>query len=490
MLKVDHLTGGYGNRPIIDDLSFEINKGEFFSLLGPNGSGKTTLFNLITGRLPVKSGGIFISGQSLFSMPKIEKAKKVAVLTQEVHISFDYTVEEIVSLGRYPHQTGILKRLSRTDRDIIDRVMDATGVKKFRNSQFQMISGGEKQRVLLAKALAQEPEILLLDEPTNHLDIKHTFDILDLLKEWQHQKGLTIFAILHDLNVASLYADRIALLHEGTFLDVGNVDTLRKVDQLEKVYRVSVNAHSHPLVPKPQIMMTPNYMTRDGNRHQTLLENVCIEKNEKYIYLQFDEPLRTISNSFLGEGIQWLKHFINFHVENVDHNPASESDLEKWMADEGIPPEQASTMMTAVEMDDVVFVEKTVNNMNMFVVVTAGIGNARDISKEGIHRSISHIGTINTMVFIDAHFTDGALIHGYMTATEAKAKALQDLQIKDPHTNSIATGTSTDCLLLALTQKGERTCSAGSGSEVGEEIGAIVYEATVEAVKKYLKRIK
>ena len=139
----------------------------------------------------------------------------MAVLTQEVQVSFDYTVEEIISLGRYPHQKGFFKQLSKEDRKVIEEVMDITNISQLRKAQFRMISGGEKQRVLLAKALAQEPEILLLDEPTNHLDIKHTFHMLDLLKERQQMMGLTIFAILHDLNVASLYADRIALLHNG-----------------------------------------------------------------------------------------------------------------------------------------------------------------------------------------------------------------------------------------------------------------------------------
>ena len=154
-----------------------------------------------------------------------------------------------------------MKQLSKEDRKVIEEVMEITKISDFRKTQFRMISGGEKQRVLLAKALAQEPEILLLDEPTNHLDIKHTFQILDLLKERQQTMGLTIFAILHDLNVASLYADRIALLHNGSFLEVGDVDVLRKEDQLKKVYEVKVKSRSHPIVPKPQLLMTPNYAT-------------------------------------------------------------------------------------------------------------------------------------------------------------------------------------------------------------------------------------
>ena len=141
----------------------------------------------------------------------------------------------------------------------MEEVMELTNIHHFKTTPFRMLSGGEKQRVLLAKALAQEPEILLLDEPTNHLDIKHTLQMLDLLKERQQCMGLTIFAILHDLNVASLYADRIALLHHGRILDVGDVDTLRKADQLKKVYEVEVTSGSHPTLPKPQLQMTPSY---------------------------------------------------------------------------------------------------------------------------------------------------------------------------------------------------------------------------------------
>src|SRR3982751_2074241 len=245
MINVQNLVGGYTHSPIIQGLNLEIKKGEFFTLLGQNGSGKTTLFKLITGQLPIKSGKITLSGKEVQSLSKLEKAKKMAVLTQEVQVSFDYTVEEIISLGRYPHQKGILKQLSKEDRKVIEEVIEITKIRDFRKTQFRMISGGEKQRVLLAKALAQEPEVLLLDEPTNHLDIKHTFHMLDLLKERQQKMGLTIFAILHDLNVASLYADRIALLHNGSFLEVGDVDVLRKEDQLKKVYEVKVNSGPH-----------------------------------------------------------------------------------------------------------------------------------------------------------------------------------------------------------------------------------------------------
>ncbi|MDQ0256352.1 iron complex transport system ATP-binding protein [Evansella vedderi] len=488
MLSLKNVVGGYSNTPIIKGIDLAIEKGEFFALLGPNGSGKTTLFKLITGQLPLQKGEVSLSGQSLPSFTKLEKAKKIAVLSQEAHVSFDYTVEEIISLGRYPHQKGFLKKLSKEDWNVIENVMEITKTKQFQKTQFRMISGGEKQRVLLAKALAQEPEMLLLDEPTNHLDIKHTFQMIDLLKKWQQTKGLTIFAILHDLNVASLYADRVGLLHHGKFLEVGDINTLRKEDQLEKVYEVQVKTQSHPTIPKPQLLMTPNYV--QTNEWRNFSESFSIEQNEKYIHLQFNQPLRTISNGVIGEGIQWIQHFCNFHVEKHYHCSEPDKDIRNWMEEYNIPHHQAVGMMTAVKLEDMVVCTKRMEDISIMAVVTAGIGNAVDISSKEEARQDVKIGTINTMVFIDAHFSDGALVNGIMSATEGKVKALQDLQIKDPLSNTLASGTSTDSLLLAVTQQGESTPYAGSGTLVGKGIGEVVYEATAKAVKKYWKRVK
>src|SRR3954452_11668338 len=382
MIRIQNLVGGYNESSIIKDLDLEINKGEFFALLGQNGSGKTTLFKLITGQLPIKSGRINISGKEVQSLSKLEKAKKMAVLTQEVQVSFDYTVEEIISLGRYPHQKGFFKQLSKEDRKVIEEVMDITKVSQFRKAQFRMISGGEKQRVLLAKALAQEPEVLLLDEPTNHLDIKHTFHMLDLLKERQQKMGLTIFAILHDLNVASLYADRIALLHNGSFLEVGDVELLRKEEQLKKVYEVKVNSQSHPTVPKPQLLMTPNYST--SRELYSFEDSYQIKQTGDYIHVQFDQPLRTISNGVIGAGIQWLKHFCHFHVAKNDHGSHPERDLQRWMEKYFIPHEQAAGIMTAVKLEDTVIVTKKIENIQMLVIVTAGVGSTADITKSSV----------------------------------------------------------------------------------------------------------
>lgn len=479
MIQVKNLVGGYSDEPIIRGVDFEIDKGEFFGLLGPNGSGKTTLFKLITGGLPMKKGEIVLDGHPISKLSQLDKARKMAVLTQEAHVSFDFSVEEIVSLGRYAFQKGVLKSLSKADKLIIDEVMELANVERYRSQQFRLLSGGEKQRVLLAKALAQQPKILLLDEPTNHLDVKHSFYMLDLLKKWQKEHGLTIFAILHDLNVASLYADRVALLNEGTFQKVGSVDILRNEQLLENVYEVKVKAQSHPHVPKPQLLMTPH--DDEGGKPVDLSESFQLHQNDGFIHLEFDEPLRTISNGVVGEGIQWLKHFCNFHVNKNYDGGDPVDDMEKWMINLGIPIELSAGMMTAVQLEDMVLLTKSEHGIQIVVMVTSGIGNAVDITSTQMDERVSQIGTINTMVFIDTHFTDGALVNACMSATEAKTKALNDLAVIDPFTETQATGTSTDSVLIGVTQKGVKTPYAGSGTVVGKLIGNTVYEATMKA---------
>ena len=431
MIRVEGLAGGYGKKPIVQDINLEIEKGEFFALLGPNGSGKTTLFKLITGQLPIISGEIFITGKAVSKLTKLEKAKKVAVLSQEVQMTFDYTVEEIISLGRYPHQKGMLKMLSSYHREVIDSVMEITRIERYRKTNFRLLSGGEKQRVLLAKALAQEPEILLLDEPTNHLDIKHTFHMLDLLKEWQQTKGLTIFAILHDLNVASLYADRVALLHEGSFLEVGDVNTLRKEWQLEKVYEVEVSAQAHPFVPKPQLHMTPTHTYVPDTVPFT--ERFQIKRPEGAIHLLFHQPLRTLSNATIGEGIQWLQHFCLLTAPQVE--TTSREILLDGMKKYGIPSEQAAAIGFSGDVQDVVFIEQPFLDSQLLAVAAVEVN-------EHVPNSLD---TIHLLLFLDGHLSDKAMFDGYMAAAEAKVKACQRHQLTSVQS-------AKDVLLVAGTQ--------------------------------------
>lgn len=448
MITVEHLVGGYGKKPIIHDLHLEIQKGEFFALLGPNGSGKTTLFKLITGQLPIVSGSIAIDGKPMHKLSKLEKARKVAVLSQESQVTFDFTVEEIVSLGRYPHQTGFFKRISADDQKIIDHVMQVTRIEQFRNSQFRTLSGGEKQRVLLAKALAQEPEILLLDEPTNHLDIKHTFQILNMLKEWQRTKELTIFAILHDLNVASLYADRVALLHKGSFLEVGDVDTLRKEDQLKKVYEVDVKTQAHPIVARPQLLMTPT--TDDSADKTNFFKSYSVDCNETSVGLIFNKPLRTLSNATLGNGIQWMRHF--FLVKEQ-----AEEKLKHWLESRNVPSEQALGIGCHKNLNNTILVERQVDGVDVALLVSF---------EEAIH----------ILLFVDATLDDRTLFDFYMAATEAKMTAFQKAGIRLDMDR-------TDCVVIAASQRSSEQSDL-SRKQIGTLVISVLNDALQEKLRK------
>lgn len=257
MIKIDYLSGGYRNHVVVCDVSLHVANGEFFTILGPNGSGKTTLLRFITGELTPIEGTILINGILLNRMSIKERARQIAVLSQDYTMANDFTVREIVSLGRYPFQNGIFTYTSDEDERIIEESMQHTDVSKYADIPFSQLSGGEKQRVMLAKTFAQQPQILILDEPTNHLDIKHTYELLELLKEWQIRKQVTILAIMHDINLAALYSDRVALLFEGTVRAVGDIDILSNEETIERVFGVKMKMIRHPQIAKPQMMLIP-----------------------------------------------------------------------------------------------------------------------------------------------------------------------------------------------------------------------------------------
>ena len=310
--------------------------------------------------------------------------------------------------------------------------------------------------------------------------MKHSFHILDLLKRWQKKYNLTIFAIVHDLNVASLYADKLALLNDGRIARTGDVELLKEERLLQKVYDVEVKAQPHPDVPKPQLLMSPGKPEREEEFDFT--RNVQIRQEEAVIHIAFSEPLRTISNGVIGNGLQWLQHFCNFYVHKNYDRDVQTDDMEKWLINLNIQPENALGIMTAVPLQDAVFQRKTIEGVEMMVMVTAGVGNAVDISNPERNVETSRIGTINIMVFLHQNLTDSALVNACMSATEAKTKAVMDSRVYDGYTNTLATGTSTDSLVVASTQIGEETLFAGSGTAVGQAIGQAVYEAAFEAI--------
>lgn len=484
MLNVLNVSGGYQHHQVVKEVSFTVQKGEFFGILGPNGSGKTTLLKMISGILPSMNGTIEIDGKPLTSYSAKRLAQKVAVLPQLFSNAFDYTVKETVSLGRYPFQKGFFKQWSKEDEEIVQDVMQLTGVAQYAHKSMNDISGGERQRVFLAQALAQEPSILLLDEPTNHLDISHQKNLLDRLKGWSRKNGLTVISIFHDLNLASLYCDRLLLLRNGEIVALDEPNHVLEEHLIQYVYEAKCKKRPHPELPRPQLMLSPS---QDDEKRWTIRKENLKETSEM-ITLSSHVPLKTLSSAVIGAGIGWYSHFVNRHVSKDYMCDDVKAEMTDFLKRHDFHPKETVGMMTAAKLEDVSIEEWQDEELSIVVCVTAGVSNAVDVSQCHKHLFEPHAGTINTWVFLNGSLTDEAFIQAIMTATEAKTKAMIDEQIIDKETNTIATGTSTDSILVAATQQGESIPYAGTITKVGKLIGRGVYECTINALKKYKKR--
>jgi iron complex transport system ATP-binding protein len=262
LLEVKNLSCGYDENEVINGISFTIEEKDFLGIIGPNGAGKTTLFRALTRILKPLRGTVHFQGRNLADVPRRETAKEIAVLPQMLDTCFSFPVGEFVQMGRFPH----LKRLERhgkSDREAVDGAMSLAGVLPLRHRLISELSGGERQRVLIAQALAQQPWLLLLDEPTTHLDIGHQVEILDLLKKLNSEEGLAVAMILHDLNLASEYCDRIILLKNGEIFRIGSPQEVLTYQSIEEVYNTVVVVKENPISLRPHVLLVPK--DRRGN---------------------------------------------------------------------------------------------------------------------------------------------------------------------------------------------------------------------------------
>ncbi len=234
-IVVENLSVNLENIPIIKGVSLSINEGEFIGLLGANGSGKSTLLKTIYREHDKSGGNIFIDGENIDSKTNKELSLKMGVISQEFDYGFNFTVQEIVMMGRYPSKE-FYEVENTEDKEIVLDSLKKVGMEKFIKRNFLTLSGGEKQRVLIARALAQQTEILIMDEPTNHLDIGHQLSILDLIKSLKK----TVIIAIHDLNMALRYCDRIYLLNDGKIDSFGKPNEIIIPSKIEKLYKIKV----------------------------------------------------------------------------------------------------------------------------------------------------------------------------------------------------------------------------------------------------------
>lgn len=233
MLQVENLSFKIKEKKILVQAGFQVHEGEFVGIIGPNGSGKSTLLKNVYKVLKPQEGKIMFMNRDLLTMSNREMAQQLAVVIQEQEASFDFTVEEVVMMGRHAKKK-MMESENEADREIVHQTLRATGLYEIRERSFITLSGGEKQRAFIARALVQDTPCLLLDEPTNHLDIKYQLELMNLVKA---QKK-TVVAVIHDLNIASMYCDRLYALKEGKIVASGTPKQVLTPEFIKEVYEV------------------------------------------------------------------------------------------------------------------------------------------------------------------------------------------------------------------------------------------------------------
>jgi ABC-type cobalamin/Fe3+-siderophores transport system ATPase subunit len=253
MLKIQNLSVNYGPRRILHDISLDVKSGEVLALIGPNGAGKSTLIRAVSGVIPMAGGSVRTDENDFASLSPIQRARYVATVPQAVSLPPAYTVWETVLFGRTPY-LGFLGQPSQKDEDIARQSLGRVSTLPFVDRRVGELSGGEQQRVLLARALCQSTPILLLDEPTAHLDLQYQVSLLELVQELAHKDDLAVLVALHDLNLAAHYADRIALMVAGNIKAIGKPEDVLKQKLIEEAYCIPVHVVKHPFLDIPLVL--------------------------------------------------------------------------------------------------------------------------------------------------------------------------------------------------------------------------------------------
>ncbi|MFC4354093.1 adenosylcobinamide amidohydrolase [Chryseomicrobium palamuruense] len=480
MLHVENVSGGY-TFPILKDVSFHLAPGQILGVLGPNGSGKSTLLKLVSGILKPEAGTVTIAGKELASYRAKQLAKVMAVLPQLHPQAFGMTVKEVVALGRYPHQSGLFSSWSNEDEAAVVEAMRTTQVTRYAEQEITSLSGGEQQRVFVAQALAQKAPLLLLDEPTNHLDIAHQKQLLDTLRGYVQAEGIAVVSVFHDINLASLYCDQLLLLQDGKVYACGEPHEVIEKAKLEHVYETLLEVAPHPVEPKPQMTLLP----KESADTATTIRKEDIQIEDNTVVYHSERPLRVVSSAVLNPGFGWYRTLINRQVDPTYGHSDVTSEMKDFVRSRGWVSTETVAQMTAVDVHQAVIEEYSGDYGSLLIMVTAGIGNAMDVSRAHEVRSLPSIGTINTWILINGHVSDEAFIEAMMTATEAKTKALAEEHVLDNRTGTLATGTPTDSLVIAATQRGPFSPYGGPVTELGKAIGRAVVSCTRQAIRQY-----
>ncbi|ASR48536.1 ABC transporter ATP-binding protein [Paenibacillus kribbensis] len=254
-LEVAGLTRAFGDFHALKNISWSVDEGSWWGIIGPNGSGKSTLLHLLSGVDQPTSGSVHIYGKKVGSYSRKELSRLVAVLQQEGLPPVGYTVREVVEMGRFPHQDWLGREKGVDVGFITGRVLERLGLASLADRALDRLSGGQRQRVALAKVMVQEPQILLLDEPTTYLDLRYQLEFMELLAEWRQETGVTIIAVLHDLNLTAQFCDDLLVLKDGMIEGVGASAELLTEERIRRVYGVEPVMLPHPDSGVPQLLL-------------------------------------------------------------------------------------------------------------------------------------------------------------------------------------------------------------------------------------------
>jgi iron complex transport system ATP-binding protein len=308
MISVQAVNFAYeGANHLLKNISFTVKEGEIIGIVGPNGSGKTTLLKILSRTLSPSSGEVLLQGNKLHTYTSKDLAKKIAVLSQKTEESFSYSVYDTVSLGRYAHQQRFLPSWSKEDEAIVQEAMTKTEVTHLQDRTLPFLSGGERQRVYLAQALAQQPSLLLLDEPTNHLDIKHSIQLFQFLRTWVQEQQSSVIAIFHDLNLASMYCDRIFVLQDGEIIASDTPQRALTEHILQDVYHATILCEPHPLHEAPIITYAP-----DGEEKKAI--HLSTKEESMKLVVEAQHAVKAMSSL---HGIKWARQFVYEWAEDA-----------------------------------------------------------------------------------------------------------------------------------------------------------------------------
>ena len=255
-IDVQNLSHAYGDLPVLNNITFAVSKGDFFIIIGPNGSGKTTLMKVISGILRPQNGQLEIMGRSIDNYTRKNLAQTIAFVPQTIPGDFPFTVTEIVLMGRSPY-LGMLGLEQEIDLEIAQQAINFTGIEHLAHRKLDQLSGGEQQRVFIARAICQQPQVILLDEPTSSLDLAHQVRLMDLMERLKTDKGVTVVMVSHDVNLAAMYGNRLLLLNQGQIMRLGPPEEVLTFQTLEETYGCTLLVDESPLGKIPRVTLVP-----------------------------------------------------------------------------------------------------------------------------------------------------------------------------------------------------------------------------------------